>query len=71
MAGYQYLVHIMTFLLSLTGAKMAVEIFLWPKVHEVIKLFSCSAHLRLKFKLLINTEIAQINEIEGLELQRL
>ena len=28
---------------------------------EVIKLFSCSTQLSLKFQLLINTEIAQIN----------
>ena len=29
---------------------------------EVIKLFSCSTQLRMKFKLLINTETAKINE---------
>ena len=28
---------------------------------EVIKLFSCSAELRFKFKVLISTEIAKIN----------
>ena len=28
---------------------------------EVIKLFSCSTQLSMKFKLLINAEIAQIN----------
>ena len=28
---------------------------------EVIKLFSCSAQLRMKFEVLINTEISKIN----------
>ena len=32
-----------------------------PPGPEVIKLFSCSAQLSIKFELLINTEIGQIN----------
>ena len=41
------------------------------KVSEVIKLFSCSTQLSMKFKLLINFEIAKINEIFKLKSQKL
>ena len=37
-----------------------VDFFKPPLGPEVIKLFSCSTQLSLKFQLLINTEIAQI-----------
>ena len=35
---------------------------------EVIKLFSCSTQLSMKFKLLINIEIAKIKGISGVNL---
>ena len=38
---------------------------------EIIKLFSCSTQLTIKFELLKNSKIAKYVEIEGLELQSL
>ena len=37
--------------------------FLWMPGAEVIKLFSCSTQLSMKFKMLINIEIAKIDGI--------
>ena len=45
---------------GIIGEKGICEVDLFSDF-EVIKLFSCSSQLRLKFKLLINTKIIQIN----------